>query len=315
MSELRTRASSINRALDQIGDKWCFLILQEVFWNVNSFGGILQETGISRGVLSNRLKWLQDHDCLQRRDGSRHPGYHLTRKSVDLYHNALMAVAWEDRYFDTPEIQTVRLVHRNCGKTFEPVMACSACHAAVDGREVSYRPGPGARQDVRDKKVRRRSSVSVDDVPSKRQVYRNLIELVGDRWTANVIALAFHDLHRFDEFHRELPVATNILADRMRFLVAQGIFEMRPYQQRPLRHEYHLTAKGWDLFPWFLTLLQWGDRWCDPSGAGPPMSLTHTPCDKPLIGQVVCDQCGDEVRPNEVDFTIRSMAHYAAAGS
>jgi len=315
MTELTTRASSINRALDQIGDKWCLLILQEVFWGINSFGGILQQTGISRGVLSNRLKWLQDHDCLRRRGGSRHPSYHLTRKSVDLYHNALMAVAWEDRYFDTPEIQAVRLLHRNCGKAFEPVMACSACHAAVDGREVSYSPGPGARRDVRDKKVRRRSSVSVDDVPSKRQVYRNLIELVGDRWTANVIALAFHDLHRFDEFHRELPVATNILADRMRFLVAQDIFEMRPYQQRPLRHEYYLTGKGWDLFPWFLTLLQWGDRWCDPVSAGPPMSLTHTPCDQPLIGQVVCDQCGDEVRPNEVDFTIRSMEHYAAAGS
>lgn len=315
MTELTTRASSINRALDQIGDKWCLLILQEVFWGINSFGGILQQTGISRGVLSNRLKWLQDHDCLRRRGGARHPSYHLTRKSVDLYHNALMAVVWEDRHFDTPEIQAVRLVHRNCGKPFVPLMSCSACHLPVDGREVSYRPGPGARQDVRDKKVRRRSSVSVDEVPSERQVYRNLVELVGDRWTANVIALAFHDLHRFDEFHRELPVATNILSDRMRFLVAQGIFELRPYQERPLRHEYHLSEKGWDLFPWFLTLLQWGDRWCDPTGDGPPMALTHTPCEQALQGRVVCDQCGDEIRPNEVDFTIRSLGQFPPTGT
>ncbi|HAM75705.1 MAG TPA: transcriptional regulator, partial [Alcanivorax sp.] len=139
-----------------------------------------------------------------------------------------------------------------------------SCRQDVHGRDVAYHPGPGATRDVRDKKVRRRSSLSAFDVPGEHSVYRNLIDLVGDRWTANVIALAFHGLQRFDEFHQELPVATNILADRMRFLVQQGVFVTRPYQQRPLRQGYELTEKGWDLFPYFLTLLQWGDRWCDP---------------------------------------------------
>ena len=59
MDKLRTRASSINRALDQIGDKWCLLIIQEVFWGINTFSGMLEATGVSRGVLSNRLKWLR----------------------------------------------------------------------------------------------------------------------------------------------------------------------------------------------------------------------------------------------------------------
>ena len=36
MQALTTRASSINRALDQIGDKWCLLIIQEVFWGINT---------------------------------------------------------------------------------------------------------------------------------------------------------------------------------------------------------------------------------------------------------------------------------------
>ena len=307
--EFTTRASSINRALDQIGDKWCLLILQEVFWGITSFSDILREIGISRGVLSNRLNWLQEKECLRKRpaDGSRHPTYHLTRKSVDLYHNALMAVVWEDRYFDTPDIRAVRLVHGLCGKHFTPRMECAHCHLDADGRDVVYHPGPGATRDVRDKKVRRRSSLSVDDVPSARNVYRNLVNLIGDRWTANVIALAFHGLHRFDEFHKELPVATNILADRMRFLVAQGIFETRPYQHRPLRHDYHLTDQGWGLFPWFLTLLQWGDKWCDPSGAGRPMRLEHTRCGETLHGRVVCDACGDEVFAHEVSFTIQAL--------
>ena len=49
MSKLITRASSVNRALDQIGDKWCLLILQEVFWGINSFSEMLSATGVSRG--------------------------------------------------------------------------------------------------------------------------------------------------------------------------------------------------------------------------------------------------------------------------
>jgi DNA-binding HxlR family transcriptional regulator len=313
MTELTTRASSINRALDQIGDKWCLLILQEVFWGINTFSGILQATGISRGVLSDRLKWLQDHHCLRRRGTGRGTSYHLTRKSVDLYHNALMAVVWENRYFDTPAIQAVHLVHRNCGKAFTPRMECARCHQEVDGRQVEYHPGPGATRDVRDKKVRRRSSLSVDDVPSARSVYRNLINLVGDRWTANIIALAFHRLHRFEEFHQALPVATNILSDRMRFLVKQGIFDTRRYRERPPRHEYHLTDKGWDLFPWFLSLLQWGDRWCDPAGAGRPMCLQHTACGEPLLGRVVCSSCDGELHAHEVSFTIQAAGGIAVS--
>jgi DNA-binding HxlR family transcriptional regulator len=307
MEKLRTRASSINRALDQIGDKWCLLIIQEVFWGVNTFSGMLEATGVSRGVLSNRLKWLQAQDCLRKRvatGGSRHPVYHLTRKSVDLYQMSLMAVAWEERYFPPPEAGKVHLRHRSCGNTLHPRLRCGTCRQDVHGRDVAYHPGPGATRDVRAKKVRRRSSLSAFDVPGEHSVYRNLIDLVGDRWTANVIALAFHGLQRFDEFHQELPVATNILADRMRFLVQQGVFVTRPYQQRPLRQGYELTEKGWDLFPYFLTLLQWGDRWCDPSGAGRPMCLTHTLCGENLHGEVVCNHCGEELSAHYVDFSI-----------
>ncbi|QIB65272.1 winged helix-turn-helix transcriptional regulator [Kineobactrum salinum] len=309
MTELKTRASSINRALDQIGDKWCILIIQEVFWGINSFGGMLEAIGVSRGVLSNRLKWLQSMGCLRRHPtggNARHPVYHLTRKSIDLYHTALMAVVWEEHYHPPPPKGRVQLLHRSCGHSPVPTLRCSTCRRDVRGQDVSYHPGPGATRDVRDKKVRRRSSLSVDDVPSERSVYRNLIGLVGDRWTANVIALAFHGLQRFDEFHRELPVATNILSDRMQFLVRQGVFATRPYQQRPVRHLYELTDKGWDLFPYFLTLLQWGDKWCD-RGAGRPLCLTHELCGESLHGEVVCNHCGEELRAHHVDFSIGPM--------
>jgi DNA-binding HxlR family transcriptional regulator len=304
---LFTPASSITRALDEVGDKWCLMIIQEVFWGINTFNGMLEATGVSRGVLSDRLKWLQQIGCLQKkrvRDGGRGGSYHLTRKSAALYPCAMMAIAWERRYYQTPALDAVRLQHQRCGGVFSPLMQCGVCHRAVDGRDVSYRPGPGATRDSRSKKVRRRSSLSARAVPSAHNVYRNLVDIVGDRWTANVIALAFHGCTRFDEFHRELPVATNILSGRLKFLAQHGIFAARPYQQRPQRFEYLLTDKGWDLYPYFLALLQWGDRWCDPLQRGVPMLLEHRGCGERLQGEVVCDQCGEALGPFSVTVQL-----------
>ena len=118
MSKLLTRASSINRALDQIGDKWCLLIIQEVFWGINSFTEMMAAMGVSRGVLSDRLKWLQSVECLQQvsvRQGGKRKTYRLTEKSLDLYDAALMALAWERQFFNTPELDKVALIHNKCG--------------------------------------------------------------------------------------------------------------------------------------------------------------------------------------------------------
>jgi DNA-binding HxlR family transcriptional regulator len=307
MDKLITRASSINRALDQVGDKWCLLILQEVFWGINSFTELMSAMGVSRGVLSDRLKWLQSVDCLRQvaeRQGGRRMNYHLTRKSIDLYDNALMALAWERRFFETPHLDHIALVHSRCGQAFTPCMRCRRCNEEILVDDVRYKAGPGATRDERDKKVRRRSSISVDAVPSARSAYRNLINVVGDRWTANVIALSFHGMTRFDQFHKELPVATNILADRLKFLVEHEIFMKTAYQQRPRRHEYTLTEKGEALYPYFLTLLQWGDKWCDPTGEGKPMRLTHSSCGRALQGQVKCSECDGVLKAHEVKFSL-----------
>jgi DNA-binding HxlR family transcriptional regulator len=306
MGKMITRASSINRALDQIGDKWCVLIIQEVFWGINSFTEMMSAMGVSRGVLSDRLKWLQSVDCLRQspeRIGGKRMKYHLTRKSIDLYDNALMALSWERQFFRTPELDDIALVHTSCGHAFAPELRCRHCNKLVEVWDVSYKPGPGATRDERDKKVRRRSSIPVANVPSKRSIYKNLINIVGDRWTANIIALSFHGLTRFDQFHQELPVATNILADRLKFLVEQGVFEQSIYLQRPLRYEYKLTSKGEATYPYFLTLLQWGDKWCNPTGKGKPMRLTHTSCGRALHGQVKCSECGGKLKAREVEFS------------
>jgi DNA-binding HxlR family transcriptional regulator len=101
MTDLTARASSINRALDEVGDKWCLLILQVVFPGNDAFNAMMAATGVFRGVLANRLRWLQAAGCLRRESasaGTCRPRYHFTAKSLERYDSVLMAINWERRW-------------------------------------------------------------------------------------------------------------------------------------------------------------------------------------------------------------------------
>ena len=117
------------------------------------------------------------------------------------------------------------------------------CNSELHAAEVLYQAGSGVATDEREKKVRRRSSLSLEDVPSSRSLYKNLIDLVGDRWTANVIALSFHGLTRFDQFHQELPIATNILAHRLKLLVEDAGLQAVSLLRSPRSLRVHADGK------------------------------------------------------------------------
>jgi DNA-binding HxlR family transcriptional regulator len=42
----------------------------------------------------------------------------------------------------------------------------------------------------------------------------------------------------------DLGISRKVLAERLKWLMAQGVLEQRVYSERPLRHEYLLTEKG-----------------------------------------------------------------------
>ncbi|PKN79405.1 MAG: transcriptional regulator, partial [Chloroflexi bacterium HGW-Chloroflexi-9] len=87
------------------------------------------------------------------------------------------------------------------------------------------------------------------------------LDVVGERWTLLVLRDAFQGKRRFEEFSRSLPVARNVLTDRLRTLVEHGVLERRQYEEHPPRFEYRLTPKGMDLYPVIVALIQWGDRY------------------------------------------------------
>ncbi len=85
------------------------------------------------------------------------------------------------------------------------------------------------------------------------------LDAIGDWWSLLIVRDAFDGLRRFGEFQRSLGLAKNILADRLRTLVAHGILEQVPASDGSAYQEYVLTPKGNALFPVVVGLRQWGE--------------------------------------------------------
>ncbi len=117
----------------------------------------------------------------------------------------------------------------------------------------------------------------------------NTVDLIGDRWTLLILRDAFLGVRRFDDFRRDLDIASNVLTARLEALVAAGVLLTRSYQEHPPRHEYLLTEKGKDLFDVLLALWRWGDRWEQPDTE---RRLIHRDCGADTHLAAACAHCG-----------------------
>jgi DNA-binding HxlR family transcriptional regulator len=124
------------------------------------------------------------------------------------------------------------------------------------------------------------------------------LQVIGDRWTLLILRDAFRGVRRFDELAADLGIARNVLTDRLTKLVDHGILVRVPYQERPRRVEYRLTAKGMDLSPTLIALMHWGDEHL--AEEGPPVLLVHDRCGTPLDQQVRCPGCDEIVTPRHI---------------
>jgi DNA-binding HxlR family transcriptional regulator len=99
-----------------------------------------------------------------------------------------------------------------------------------------------------------RKSLKNDACPMARA-----LEIVGDQWSLLIIRDAFDGMKRFGEFQQSLGMAKNILADRLKYLVQEGVLELAPASDGSLYQEYVLTQRGKGLFPVVVGLRQWGE--------------------------------------------------------
>lgn len=295
------RTCSIWRALEVVGDASVLMILEASWIGARRFDDLRARTGLLQTLLSDRLKRLVAAEVLEKvlySDAPPRFEYRMTRKGRDLYWPALMMLRWERRWSSPEGKLRLSLRHRTCGHLFDPVPTCLKCGDEISARDVDWTEGPGVGW-MAARYSRRRQQRHAAVGSSSLMV--DVAQITGDRWANLVLRSIFTGLRRFDEIHRDTAIATNILAERLAWLAAQGVIRSHGLSGR--RSEYRLTEKGIDYYPVLLMLLQWGDKYYV-SPEGPPLLLRHKSDGHDLEPAVTCSCCSQPVEAYDVTFEI-----------
>ena len=136
---------SIARTMAVVGEPWSPLVVRDVYRGLTRFEQIQADLGISRKVLTERLRHLVEHGVLERRpygQGSRHE-YVLTQKGLDLVDVLMVMVRWGDDWLDRGAGPPVLYRHHACGAVSSVTLRCANCGEAMGAETVDLLPGPG----------------------------------------------------------------------------------------------------------------------------------------------------------------------------
>ncbi len=138
---------SVARTLDIIGEWWTLLILRDIFYGVRRFEPLVEQLGISRKVLTHRLKRLTEENILRKVPYQHNPcryEYRLTASGLDLLPVLLVLMRWGDRWLSEDGQAPVEFVHADCGQVSTAKVVCAHCGGELTVRNLRPQPGPGA---------------------------------------------------------------------------------------------------------------------------------------------------------------------------
>lgn len=94
--DVRRSDCPIASTLDIVGDKWTLLVLRDLLDGKTRFSEFERSPErITTNILSDRLRRLEDHGLIERRQGSgRRYEYHLAPKGEDLRPTILALASW-----------------------------------------------------------------------------------------------------------------------------------------------------------------------------------------------------------------------------
>jgi DNA-binding HxlR family transcriptional regulator len=292
-------SSPIAQTIDLLGDRLTVAILREAFVDhVRRFSRWIDLTGAPPAVLTSRLNALVEAGLMVREPRSaaldRHD-YLLTELGLATW-EFLISVWWWQREWSPDGALQPELVHLECGHRGPPELMCRHCTRTVRTRDVDVEMD--SRSLVLAGRSGRRRLTRTDPQLHRADLqFTEVMEAIGDRWSALVTGLALSGVSRFGEFQSTLKISPTTLSDRLMRLTDVQILTHGDRER-----EYALTPRGRALFPIFAFQLAWTQR-AHPSTAGLGLGLRHRDCGAPSLDPALrCRGCDSAMTRTSVRF-------------
>jgi DNA-binding HxlR family transcriptional regulator len=149
-------ACTLAQALDVIGEWWSMLIVRDFFLGGGSrrFEQLRDSLGISRNILTERLKTLTDAGVVERvplREGGKRCAYQLTEKGRDLMPTMIAMMQWGEKWQIEPEKRFVIVRERKTGEEIAPLSIHNHQGESLAMRDLYLTVvGPHGEQKIRD---------------------------------------------------------------------------------------------------------------------------------------------------------------------
>jgi DNA-binding HxlR family transcriptional regulator len=132
------QACPVAKSLEFLGERWTLLIVRDLFTGPKKFHDLLKSLkGVAPGILSHRLKVLEGHRILTRRQYSEHPPraeYRLSERGLELRPVVRAFAVWGARHLNPGSA----LVHDRCETAIEMAYYCPSCNELISANAASY---------------------------------------------------------------------------------------------------------------------------------------------------------------------------------
>ncbi len=92
--------------------------------------------------------------------------------------------------------------------------------------------------------------------------YERAAAMLGKRWTGLILRVLGQGPMSFNQIAKTIErISDRVLAERLKELEMRGIVQRRVFPTSPVRVEYSLTRKGYDLQQVLDALQIWAERW------------------------------------------------------
>lgn len=119
------------------GNRWSASLLGAAFMGITRFADFEVALGAPPVVVSAQLRQFVGMGVMTQHESDDHRAeYELTDKGWAFHTVVVLAIAWAQRWYLSPEGPAVVLTHTGCGAPFRPRVVCTECDEVVTPQDV-----------------------------------------------------------------------------------------------------------------------------------------------------------------------------------